>query len=125
MRLRTVLAALGYIALGAILLAAIAPWINPCVGPLRFVHCIDLESLRTSQLVSPWLGCAMGICDFFPSALERTIRLGVVLVVASCTGVLCARLMPKLRFLRGGAAAVVTVASAAVLTIKLYAGPAA
>ncbi len=120
MHSRTALLTIGCIALGALSLALIAPWINPCVGPLRFVRCIDIGTLSTPKLVSPWLACRFEICDFFPSPLERALRTTVVLIVLVGIGFLCGRLVSSFRWLFGAAAGVVTAVFAVVITLNLY-----
>jgi hypothetical protein len=100
-------------AAGAIALACIAPWLYPCIGASRFAECIDPELISSSDSYGPETWCYLGICDWFPSALERMGRIAVILAVIVGAGIIGSRTVriDNMRF--GIATSVATVVLAA------------
>ena len=109
----------------ALVLVALTPWLNPCIGPLRFVDCVEMESSTVPNALAPWLFCPFGVCDFFPSALDRAVRILVVVFVLAAVGVLTARTVSTRKAQLGAAAAIMSAVIAGVLNALIYVGPAA
>ncbi len=115
----------GLIVTGIVVLVALAPWLNPCTGPIRFVDCVRWEESTVSNALAPWLFCPFGVCDYFPSKLTITLKFSVMAGIICAVGFLVSRLVSKRRALAGAGAAVATLISFVVLTGLVYSGPAA
>ena len=122
MKARAGIAILGIITVATVVLVALAPWLDPCIGPLRFVNCVDMERSAAPNALAPWLSCPMGVCDFFPSAADRAIRLTAVAFVIAMAAILVSRLASRRRALFGAAAAIATVIVASALAGFIYVG---
>ena len=109
-----------FVLLAALILAAIAPWLDPCIGPLRFVDCIDFEQSAAPNAFAPLLFCPLGVCDFFPSWVDRAARALVVVSILVGVGVAASREAVGERFAIGLAACVATCIVAAILTGLVY-----
>lgn len=110
---------------GALILAAIAPWLNPCIGPIRFIDCVDFEQSAVPNALAPWLFCPLGICDYFPSAADRAVRGAAVLLLIVGVGIVASRKVSSSRFVFGLAASVATCLLSAILIGLLYVRPGA
>jgi hypothetical protein len=122
MQTRDILWILAIVIAATLLLVAIAPWINPCVGPLRFVDCVAMENSTAPNALAPWLFCPFGVCDFFPGTMGRAIRIFAVAAVLIGTGLATSRLASRRPGLVGIAAATAAAAGSIALTKAIYAG---
>jgi hypothetical protein len=125
MTMRASIRTFGLIATGVVVLVALAPWLNPCTGPLRFVDCVKWEESTVSNVLAPWLFCPFGVCDYFPSKLTIALKLLVMVGIICVVGFLVSRLVSRRKALAGAGAAVVTLIGFFVLTGFVYVGPAA
>ncbi len=124
MRARALIAAMSLSAAGAAVLAFIAPWLDPCIGASRFADCVDPNSPQADSqgliVVAPDSLCYLGVCDYFPSAMEIVMRVCVVVLVVLATATISARVVESRRTMCGVATASATVALAFALTSYLY-----
>src|SRR5688572_7656025 len=95
MTLRARIGIVGIVVCGTLVLVALAPWLNPCIGPLRFVDCIEWEESTVSNDLSLWLFCPLEICDYFPSASTRALKLLVAAMVLCAVGMLAGRVASR------------------------------
>src|SRR5262245_17434292 len=84
---------------GAALLALIAPWLSSCIGASRCTDCVDPSSSADPD--NPELWCYWGVCDFFLSATDVAMRVGVVLVVLIVAGWFATKAEPRRQLVRG------------------------
>ena len=106
--------------LSALVLAAIAPWLNPCIGPLRFVDCAAYEESALPIAFAPWFICPFAICDYFPSAVDRAVRGLVVLLIVAGAAYAGSREASRAKFVSGLAAAAATCVLASILIGLVY-----
>jgi hypothetical protein len=109
---RSLASVLGPAAAGAIVLACLAPWVYPCIGANRFAECIDPGLISSSDSISPETWCYWGVCDWFPSPLERMVRIAVILAVIVGAGIIGSRTARSNNMRFGMAASAATVALA-------------
>src|SRR5205809_987584 len=109
MRPRAGIATLGIVTTAALALVALAPWLNPCTGPLRFANCVEMEKSAVSNALAPWLFCPLGVCDHFPSLADRAVRILVELLIVTAVGYLTSRTVLTRKILFGVAAVITTV----------------
>ena len=102
------------------MLTAIAPWLNPCIGPLRFVDCAAFEESAIPIVFAPWFICPFGICDFFPSVMDRAVRGLVVLLIVAGAAYAGSRQASRAKFVSGLAAAAATCVLASILIGLVY-----
>jgi hypothetical protein len=122
---RAKLFAFGLVATGVFVLVALAPWLNPCTGPFRFVNCVQWENSRVSNALAPWLFCPFGVCDYFPSAWTIAIKLFVKASIIGTVGFLASRVAAERKAFAGVGAAIATLVGFVVLTGLIYVRPAA
>jgi len=119
MKTISVTAVLGVL-LAALVLTAIAPWLNPCIGPLRFVDCAAFEESAIPIVFAPWFISPFGICDFFPSVMDRAVRGLVVLLIVAGAAYAGSRQASRAKFVSGLAAAAATCVLASILIGLVY-----
>jgi len=120
MNSRALLRVLGVSAAAAALLVLLAPWLNPCIGAIRYADCIDPKLVSEAEAMDPALWCYWGICDWFPSAQEKLWRIAAVLLVLAGAVALSVRLAKEQRMQCGVLTSIVTMVLAIAATWYLY-----
>lgn len=103
---------------GGAALVTIAPWLNPCIGAMRFSECVDPLSDPEGRSLVSW--CYLGVCDSFPTVLGIALRVLAVLSVLVGSGVLVGRIVNDRRLLHGATAAGLTLVVGAASITFLY-----
>ena len=120
MNSRTLIRALAVSAVAAALLVVLAPWLNPCIGAIRYADCIDPKLVSEIQALDPDQWCYWGLCDWFPSAAEKLSRVATVSLILAGAIVLSARHASEQRVPCGLLTGIVTIALAIAATWYLY-----